>query len=165
MVIVVATLVVAVIRALGRPLALALVVGFIVVFVLAVWMVITRARTARAVAVAASIAAAAGVVAVVVAGSPLLVVLSLVCLGVAVVLGRYALGRDTTSLKRSATPGSPVPPARHGVLIMNLKSGGGKAERFQLVDECRRRGIEPVVLQPGDDLRVWPTRRSRPAPT
>ena len=35
---------------------------------------------------------------------------------------------------------------------MNLKSGGGKAERFDLVDECRRRGIEPVVLQPGDDM-------------
>ena len=35
---------------------------------------------------------------------------------------------------------------------MNLKSGGGKAERFHLADECRRRGIEPVVLQSGDDL-------------
>jgi diacylglycerol kinase family enzyme len=35
---------------------------------------------------------------------------------------------------------------------MNLKSGGGKAERFKLVDLCRERGIEPVVLHPGDDL-------------
>jgi len=35
---------------------------------------------------------------------------------------------------------------------MNPKSGGGKVERFHLVDECRARGIEPVVLQPGDDL-------------
>ena len=43
-------------------------------------------------------------------------------------------------------------PARHGVLIMNLKSGGGKAEKFHLEDECRARGIEPVVLQRGDDL-------------
>lgn len=34
---------------------------------------------------------------------------------------------------------------------MNLRSGGGKAERFHLVDECRRRGIEPVVLEPGQD--------------
>jgi diacylglycerol kinase family enzyme len=38
------------------------------------------------------------------------------------------------------------------VLIMNLRSGGGKAERFRLQEECRRRGIEPVVLGPGDDL-------------
>ncbi len=36
---------------------------------------------------------------------------------------------------------------------MNLKSGGGKAERFHLVDECQKRGIEPIVLRPGDDLR------------
>jgi diacylglycerol kinase family enzyme len=35
---------------------------------------------------------------------------------------------------------------------MNLKSGGGKAERFHLEEECRKRGIEPVVLRPGDDL-------------
>ena len=45
-----------------------------------------------------------------------------------------------------------MPAARQGVLIMNLKSGGGKAEKFHLVDECRARGIEPVVLQRGDDL-------------
>jgi diacylglycerol kinase family enzyme len=37
------------------------------------------------------------------------------------------------------------------VLFMNLKSGGGKAERFHLVDECKRRGIEPVVLERGMD--------------
>lgn len=41
---------------------------------------------------------------------------------------------------------------RRAVLIMNLKSGGGKAERFRLADECRARGIEPVVLRRGDDL-------------
>jgi diacylglycerol kinase family enzyme len=36
---------------------------------------------------------------------------------------------------------------------MNPRSGGGKVERFHLVQEARRRGIEPVVLGPGDDLR------------
>jgi diacylglycerol kinase family enzyme len=34
---------------------------------------------------------------------------------------------------------------------MNLKSGGGKAEHFHLVDECNRRGIRPVVLEAGMD--------------
>jgi diacylglycerol kinase family enzyme len=38
------------------------------------------------------------------------------------------------------------------VLIMNLKSGGGKAQQFDLVDECRARGIRPVILRRGDDL-------------
>jgi hypothetical protein len=36
---------------------------------------------------------------------------------------------------------------------MNAKSGGGNVERFQLVEEARRRGVEPIVLAPGDDLR------------
>ena len=76
----------------------------------------------------------------------------LALLVVALLLARYALTRDVRSLKQSETPGKPVPAAGRGVLIMNLKSGGGKAERFHLVDECRARGIEPVVLQRGDDL-------------
>jgi diacylglycerol kinase family enzyme len=80
------------------------------------------------------------------------VVWRLALLVVAVALARYALSRDVRTLKSSATTGTPVPAAEHGVLIMNLKSGGGKAEKFHLADECRKRGIEPVVLQPGDDL-------------
>ncbi|MET1011036.1 MAG: diacylglycerol kinase family protein, partial [Actinomycetota bacterium] len=55
------------------------------------------------------------------------------------------------ALRAADTPGTPVPPAKHGVLFMNLRSGGGKAERFHLVDECRARGIEPVVLEGGQD--------------
>ena len=79
-------------------------------------------------------------------------VVRLVLLVIAVALARYALSRDVRTLKSSATAGTPVPAAQHGVLIMNLKSGGGKAEKFHLADECRARGIEPVVLQPGDDM-------------
>ena len=47
----------------------------------------------------------------------------------------------------------PARPARHPVLLINPRSGGGKAERFHLVDHCRARGIEPVVLEPDADLR------------
>ena len=43
-------------------------------------------------------------------------------------------------------------PCRRPVLIVNPTSGGGKATRFDLVSQCRERGIEPVVFQPGDDL-------------
>jgi diacylglycerol kinase family enzyme len=37
-------------------------------------------------------------------------------------------------------------------LIVNPRSGGGKAARFDLVAQCAKRGIEPIVLKPGDDL-------------
>ena len=70
---------------------------------------------------------------------------------VAVALAKYALGTTVGALKQSETEGTPVPAATRGVLFMNLKSGGGKAERFHLVDECTRRGIRPVVLEPGQD--------------
>ena len=33
-------------------------------------------------------------------------------------------------------------PARHPVLVINPRSGGGKAERFHLVEQCRARGID-----------------------
>jgi diacylglycerol kinase family enzyme len=49
----------------------------------------------------------------------------------------------------------PLPKAarpRRPVLFMNPRSGGGKAERFGLAEEARKRGIEPVELGPGDDL-------------
>jgi diacylglycerol kinase family enzyme len=47
-----------------------------------------------------------------------------------------------------------VPPARHGVVIMNPKSGGGKATSRHLADQARRRGVEPVVISAGEDLRA-----------
>ena len=46
----------------------------------------------------------------------------------------------------------PQSPARKGVLIINPNSGGGKAERFNLPEEARKRGVEPLLLEPGDNL-------------
>jgi len=37
-------------------------------------------------------------------------------------------------------------------LIVNPRSGGGKATRFDLIAQCAQRGIEAIVLHPGDDL-------------
>ena len=65
---------------------------------------------------------------------------------------RYAMHLDMATLQESPTPGVAVGRSRQGVLIMNLKSGGGKVEEFDLVNEALRRGVEPVVLKPGDDL-------------
>ena len=41
---------------------------------------------------------------------------------------------------------------RRPVLFVNPKSGGGKAARVSLPDRARERGIDVVVLGPGDDL-------------
>jgi hypothetical protein len=38
------------------------------------------------------------------------------------------------------------------VLIVNPTSGGGAASRYDLVGQCRARGIEPVMFERGDDL-------------
>ena len=38
------------------------------------------------------------------------------------------------------------------VLIVNPRSGGGAAERCDLVAQCRARGIDPVVFDPDGDL-------------
>ena len=38
------------------------------------------------------------------------------------------------------------------MLFYNPKSGGGKAERFQVAREARARGVEPIELHLGDDL-------------
>ena len=40
----------------------------------------------------------------------------------------------------------------HPVLFVNPRSGGGKAQRYDLVGRCRALGIEPVVMKEGDDL-------------
>ena len=122
---------------------------------LAVWEALTRKGATRVVWIVVAVVAGVAVVVIQIAGGDgavLSLVVRMALLGVALLLARYALVRDVRSLKQMETPGRPVPAASRGVLIMNLKSGGGKAEKFHLVDECRARGIEPVVLQRGDDL-------------
>src|SRR5207247_5909994 len=85
-------------------------------------------------------------------GVIVLVVLALV-LAAFGLAARYALGRSgATAAGAVLAAATPVGGAQRPVLIINLKSGGGKAARFDLVAEAQRRGVEPVVLKPGDDL-------------
>jgi diacylglycerol kinase family enzyme len=119
------------------------------------WYAITRVGGRRAIGIVLATAALLAMIVAAVTGDGWVVVsaaVRVVLLLAAVWLGRFAIGHDPRSLKERETPGRPVPAATHGALIMNLKSGGGKAERFHLADECRARGIEPIVLGPGDDL-------------
>lgn len=84
-------------------------------------------------------------------GAVLVAVPALVVGALAIVL-RYALSRRAPRPEDVAPSGNVVPPALHPILIMNPKSGGGKVEELHLADEAQKRGIEPVVLHPGDDL-------------
>jgi diacylglycerol kinase family enzyme len=43
------------------------------------------------------------------------------------------------------------------VLLVNPRSGGGKAARFDLVAQCRARGIAAIIFEPGDDLTMLAT--------
>jgi diacylglycerol kinase family enzyme len=64
--------------------------------------------------------------------------------------GRAAAGvAGADARARRVRPGR----ATRGVLLMNPRSGGGKVQRFDLPREARARGIEPLLLEPGDDLR------------
>ena len=128
----------------------------LVVLGVSAWDTLTRKGALRWLSATVAVVAFAGIVVFEIAKGELMVIsliARIVAIFVAVSLARYALSRDRRTLVRSRTPGTPVPAARRGVLIMNLKSGGGKAEKSHLVDECKTRGIEPVVMQPGDDLR------------
>jgi diacylglycerol kinase family enzyme len=127
----------------------------VMAMVVGAWFLVTRRGPIRWVALAVAAAGVAlAVVGLVIADVRLLVVGAvLVLLALSGALARFALRRTRQALRAAAPVGAAsAPPARHPVLLMNPKSGGGKAERFRLVDECRKRGIEPVVLSPGDDL-------------
>jgi len=141
-------------RVIAEPLRVLVELLLLVVLPASGWFALTRAGAKRLAAVVVALVVIVVLVAVV-AGAKGHVFVSLavrvVALGIAVSLGRYALGDTRRALARSETPGTPVPAAASGVLFMNLKSGGGKAERFHLVDECSRRGVRPVVLEPGTD--------------
>jgi len=155
LVLVAVVLVVTIVVVVKDPLTFLVQLALLLVVALAAWDALTRTGGRRFAALVIAAAALVAIVALEFAREGpfgLSLLLRLALLGVAVGLARYALARDVRTLKRSATPGAPVPAARRGALIMNLKSGGGKAERFHLEDACRARGIEPIVLTWGDDL-------------
>lgn len=146
-----ATVVVIVVVSLVRdPLQLVAALVLLSLVVVAGWAALVRRGWRRAVLALVAVAALVGV-----AFLPDLrtfVVLALVVglVLVSAVAGRVALGHDLAPVVETTRVGR----AKHGVLLMNPRSGGGKVERFDLEGEARKRGITPVVLGPGDDLRA-----------
>ena len=122
--------------------------------VVGLWYAVSHRGVVR---IVGALVAVAGVVAVLVVtlngtyrGLPL--ALAIVVIAVSSLPARYALQRDPRAVRAALISAPAGPRPNHPVLIMNMKSGGGKAERYRLVDECRARGIEAIVLQRGDDL-------------
>ncbi len=147
--------VVAAVALVGDVPVAVLAVGLVLVCSAAIWFALTRRGPRRAVSAALAALSGSGLIVVLVANWQGVVVLVALLLLLAVfgLAARYALGRTgKTAVGGVVGAVVPVSTAGSAVLIINLKSGGGKAERFDLAAQARQRGIEPVVLQPGDDL-------------
>jgi diacylglycerol kinase family enzyme len=116
------------------------------------WYSLSHRGSVRLIALATVLAGLAIVLAVLVVGDARLWPWVAVGAVAAVSVGAAGLALREP---HDATPFADEPPAprpRHPVLLMNPKSGGGKAVKSDLERECRDRGIEPIVLTPGDDL-------------
>jgi diacylglycerol kinase family enzyme len=134
--------------AVRHPGHLAVLLLSIAVGTLSAWYVLTRRGILRIVAVVFAVTAVAAVI--MVSLSVLLAQVALLVVFLAT--GRYALGAEAEALFEAGCRAHRVGAARHGVLIVNPNSGAGKATRLNLLAESRRRGIEPMMLRPGDDL-------------
>ena len=126
----------------------------LLICVVGCWYVVSRRGVVRAVSAIVAVAfLAAAITSLVFADLSLwrlalVIVLSAASVG----LARHALRRDAQAVRAGVAQQVSATQPDYPVLIMNPKSGGGKAERFHLAEECRQRGIEPVLLEPGDDL-------------
>jgi diacylglycerol kinase family enzyme len=113
--------------------------------VVAAWYGMRRHGSARVAGVGGAVLLLAGSIVLLVAQGSLLENV-IVLAGFAVAVGAAARAFSTRAeLPHAARPSRPV-------LFMNPRSGGGKATKFHLAEEARKRGIEPVELRPGDDL-------------
>ena len=118
------------------------------------WLAATRRGIARLLGIAVAVAAlAGGVVALIAQGLIDELVALVVAIAVFGAASRMALRRTQVSERTDSTHSAARPArARSAVLLINPKSGGGKAEHFDLAGEARKRGIRAVVLERGDDL-------------
>lgn len=123
-------------------------IGALAVAAGAGWFALRRRGAARAAGATVALAALGACVAALVLRD---VLDELAALAVAVAVFAVA---TRVALRGSAQADRPARSGRKGraVLLLNPRSGGGKVEQFDLVEEAKRRGIEPILLEKGDDL-------------
>ncbi|QRP43267.1 diacylglycerol kinase family protein [Amycolatopsis sp. FDAARGOS 1241] len=145
-----AAFVVAITALVRNPVELAIAVVLLVIATVAAWAALVRRRAARIVLAIVAVVALGAIAALpdlrTFVVLPLVLVLGLLAAAAA----RVALGKDLATPVEAGRVG----PARRGVLLMNPRSGGGKVAQFDLENVARSRGITPVVLHRGDDLRA-----------
>jgi diacylglycerol kinase family enzyme len=142
-----AAVVLAVVVAVQRfPRGLSVLACVVVALAAAWWALVRRGFPRLVGAVVAVVFLIGAVVLVVLEGRVLLDVLILAWLVVSVAAASRAF-----SVRAELPAGSPL---TRPVLFYNPKSGGGKAERFQVAREARARGVEAVELHLGDDLEI-----------
>ncbi len=124
----------------------AIVIVCLAIALVAGWAAMRRDGMARLLAATIAGAAIVGaVLALILLGSVFVDGVVIVAFAGAVICARAAF-RVHVDLPPAPKPARPV-------LFFNPLSGGGKARRFNLADEARQRGIEPIELGPGVDLR------------
>jgi diacylglycerol kinase family enzyme len=122
------------------------------VALVAAWYVVTRRGIVRLIAAVVAVAAVAAAFATLLRNHSLLGLLIMTVLVIAfAALARAALSSDPALRDDAHQRSNAVGPAQHPILIMNPRSGGGKANP-EFAAAAQERGIETVTLQPGDDL-------------
>ena len=129
------------------------VISFVAVFLIAfsAWLVLTRRGLVRLLVLPLGLWAVVQLSTYAYDQKYMLVVLAGL-LGLFGLAARYSVRNHRAAVLTPHRHAQHVKPARRGVLIINPRSGGGKAELFNLPREARNRRIEPVMLSPGDDL-------------
>ncbi|WP_326834621.1 diacylglycerol kinase family protein [Amycolatopsis rhabdoformis] len=145
-----AAIVVVVVAAVRSPWQLVLAVVLLVIATIAAWAALVRHGLARVVLAIVAVVALLAIIALPELRTYVVLPLVIGLMVLAALAARVAIGHDLAH----RAPADRVGPARHGVLLMNPRSGGGKVAQFDLEREARSRGIMPVVLRRGDDLRA-----------
>jgi diacylglycerol kinase family enzyme len=135
-----------------NPLVLPVVAVGLVVAVLAGWTALVCRGGRRWVSGGIAVVAIAVTLALVGVQTLVAVLVVVALVAVSNAAARVALVRGGRPL--TGVSGRRVGPARRGVLLANPRSGGGKVDRYGLVERARRLGVQTVLIGPGDDVQA-----------
>ena len=124
------------------------------VAVMAAWTAVTRTGVVRWIASAVALGCLVLLIVLTITADThgVTLAIAVVALVASTSLARYALHPCLRAAAIARHQYEHVGPAGRSVLVVNPKSGDGKAEAVGLVDYAKARGVECVVLKPEDDF-------------